>query len=307
MTEATAPAISIVIPHLNDAERLGRCLAALAAQDFDMTRAEVIVVDNGSREPPAELVAGLPGARLVEERTPGPGPARNRGASLAGGPILAFTDSDCIPEPGWVAAILARFAAEPGTDIVGGEMRVFAADPGRPSAAEAYDMLFGFQQRAHIAKRRFSVTANLAMRREVFAAVGPFGGLEVSEDLDWGQRAAALGHRTHFAPEIVVRHPARADMTALRAQWDRHTSHHWRVRGTTARGRLQWALTIPAMAASPLAAIPKILASDRVASPRARWKAFRVLGSVRLYRARRMLEAMRGGRARTASGEWNRG
>jgi hypothetical protein len=61
------------------------------------------------------------------------------------------------------------------------------------------------------------------------------------------------------------------------------------------------------MAASPLAAIPKILASDRVASPRTRWKAFRVLGSVRLYRAWRMLEAMRGGRARTASGEWNRG
>jgi len=301
------PAISIVIPHLNDAERLGRCLVALAAQDFDMARAEVIVVANGSREPPAALAAGFPGARLAEEATPGPGPARNRGAALAAAPILAFTDSDCIPEPGWVTAILARFAAEPATGIIGGEVRVFAADPGRPTPAEAYDLLFGFQQRAHIAKRRFSVTANLAVRRAVLEAVGPFGGLEVSEDLDWGQRAAALGHRTHFAPEMVVRHPARADMTAIRAQWDRHTSHHWRVRGATARGRLQWALTIPVMAASPLAAIPKILASDRVASAGTRWQAFRVLGLIRLYRARRMLEAMRGGRARTASRSWNRG
>jgi glycosyltransferase involved in cell wall biosynthesis len=301
------PAISIVIPHLNDAERLGRCLAALAAQDADMARAEIIVVDNGSREPPAGLVAGVPGARLVEEATPGPGPARNRGAALAAAPVLAFTDSDCIPAPDWVATILARFAAEPGTGIIGGDVRVFAADPDRPSPAEAYDLLYAFQQRTHIARRRFSVTANLAVRREVFAAVGPFGGLEVSEDLDWGQRAAALGHATRFAPEIVVRHPARADMAALRAQWDRHTSHFYRVRAATRLGRLQWALTIPVMAASPLAEIPKILASDRIAGPWSRWQVFRGVAGLRLHRARRMLEAMQGGRARTASREWNRG
>ena len=301
------PAISVVIPHLNDAERLGRCLAALAAQDADMTRAEIIVVDNGSREPPAGLVAGFRGARLVGERTPGPGPARNRGAALAAAPILAFTDSDCIPEPGWVAAILARFAAEPATGIIGGDVRVFAADPGRPTPAEAYDLIYAFRQRTHIARRRFSVTANLAVRREVFAAVGPFGGLEVSEDLDWGQRAAALGHATRFAPEMVVRHPARRDMAALRAQWDRHTSHFYATRAATARGRLKWALTIPVMAASPLAEIPRILASDKVAGPRARWQVFRGLAGLRLHRARRMLEALQGGRARTASREWNRG
>jgi GT2 family glycosyltransferase len=307
VSESPAPAISVVIPHLNDAERLGRCLAALAAQDAGAGRAEVIVVDNGSRRPPADLVAGFPWARLAAEPHPGPGPARNAGAALARAPILAFTDSDCIPEPGWVAAILARFAAEPETGIIGGDVRVFAADPPRPTPAEAHDMVFAFQQRAHIARRRFSVTANLAVRREVFAAVGPFGGLEVAEDLDWGQRAAALGHPTRFAPEMVVRHPARPDMAALRAQWDRHVSHHWRTRTRTARGRLQWALSIPMMAASPLAGIPTILASDRLAGPRARWLAFRGLARLRLYRAGRMLAAMRGGGARTASRGWNRG
>jgi GT2 family glycosyltransferase len=275
----TAPAISIVIPHLNDAERLGRCLAALAGQDADMARAEIIVVDNGSREPPAATRAA---------------------------PILAFTDSDCIPEPGWVAAILARFAAEPGTGIIGGEVRVFAADPGRPTPAEAYDLLYAFQQRTHIARRRFSVTANLAVRSEVFAAVGPFGGLEVSEDLDWGQRAAALGHRTHYAPEVVVRHPARADMAALQAQWARHTSHFYQARAATAAGRLKWALTIPVMATSPLAEIPRILASPKLAGAPARWRAFRGLAALRLYRARAMAQAMQDARHRAGNARWNR-
>ena len=301
------PAISIVVPHLNDAERLDRCLAALVAQDADMARAEIIVVDNGSREPPADLVARFPTARLEAEPRPGPGPARNRGAALAAAPILAFTDSDCIPEPGWVAAILARFAAEPTTGIIGGEVRVFAMNPSRPTSAEAYDLLYAFQQRAHIIRRRFAVTANLAVRRAVFEAVGPFGGLEVSEDLDWGQRAAALGHRTHYAPEAVVQHPARRDMTALWAQWDRHVSHFWQTRASTAGGRLKWALLIPVVAASPLAEIPKILASDKVAGPRARWLVFRGVAGLRLHRAQRMLEAMRGGQARTASRGWNRG
>jgi GT2 family glycosyltransferase len=186
-------------------------------------------------------------------------------------------------------------------------VRVFAADPDRPTPSEAYDLVYAFQQRIHIARRCFSVTANLAVRREVFEAVGPFGGLEVSEDLDWGQRAATLGHRTYFAPEIVVRHPARRDMAALWAQWDRHTSHFYQTRAATAVGRLKWALLIPVVAASPLTEIPKILTSDKVSGPRVRWQVFRGVVGLRFHRARHMLEAMQGGRARTASGEWNRG
>jgi GT2 family glycosyltransferase len=267
---------------------------------------EVIVVDNGSREPPDALVARFPGVRLAHEATPGPGPARNHGAGLARGRILAFTDSDCVVDPGWIATIVATFAARPEVEIIGGLIRLMVERPGDPSVAEAFELVYGFRQQMHIERDRFSATANMAALKSVFEAVGPFGGLDISEDLDWGQRAARMGHVTVYVPEMVVHHPARRTMAALHAQWNRHTSHFYRIAAARPWGRLKWALTIPAMAASPVGEIPRILTSDRVSTARERRRAFRGLVAIRLYRARRMLRALLDDRGRTGSTEWNR-
>jgi glycosyltransferase involved in cell wall biosynthesis len=45
--ESTPPVISIIVPHLNQAEGLRRCLASLIDQTFGLDRVEIIVVDNG--------------------------------------------------------------------------------------------------------------------------------------------------------------------------------------------------------------------------------------------------------------------
>ena len=76
MTEASTlpPEISVIAPHLNQPEHLAAFLASLHAQAFDMGRAEVIIVDNGSRVLPEAGVAPYPAVRLVSEATPGPGP-----------------------------------------------------------------------------------------------------------------------------------------------------------------------------------------------------------------------------------------
>ena len=171
--------------------------------------------------------------------------------------------------------------------------------------AEAYDQLYGFRQRLNIGRHRFSATANMAARRSVLDAVGPFAGLDTSEDLDWGQRAAALGFPTVFAEEALVRHPARQSMAALRAQWGRHVTHFYRLKAAGARGRLRWAATIPLMALSPLAELPTVIISDRVAGPRARALAFAGLVRVRLFRAWRMLLAMADGAGETRRLRWN--
>ena len=74
--------------------------------------------------------------------------------------------------------------------------------------------MYGFDQRDYIERQGFSVTANMAARRELFDIVGPFAGIEVAEDMDWGQRAAALGHVTRYDPAVVVSHPARRSMAS---------------------------------------------------------------------------------------------
>ena len=301
-----APEVSVVIPHLNDAARLEVCLTSLAAQALAPERFEVLVVDNGSAAPPAELVARFPGMRLVAETTPGPGPARNRGIALARAPIVAFLDSDCIAEPGWLPALLAGFAADPDCPILGGAVRIYTEGPGRPNVAEAFDLVYGIRQEWTIARHGFAATANLAVRRPVFDAVGPFAGLHISEDMEWGMRAKAKGFLTRFAPDAVVRHPARSSMADLRRQWDRHISHHWSMQPKTARGRAEWALRAALMAASPVGEIPLILRSDRLEGPRQRLDALQGVLRMRLYRARRMLAELVDPGARQRSARWNR-
>lgn len=301
-----APEISVIVPHLNQPELLAEFLRSLYAQDFDMGRAEVIVVDNGSRTLPCAVVAEYPEVALTEEAIPGPGPARNRGVALARARLLAFTDADCRVARDWLPAILARFKADPDLAILGGDIRIFAADPARPNLAEAYECVYAFPQRDYIARQGFSVTANLATRRAVFDAVGPFAGIEIAEDTDWGQRAARLGYRTLYAPEVVVHHPARRSMAELYAKWDRNVGHHFKAFAGGPAGRVKWTLKAFALMASPLAEIPRLAATDRLTGPRDRARAFRALGALRFYRARRMLAVMLHHGTRTAATQWNR-
>jgi glycosyltransferase involved in cell wall biosynthesis len=100
------PRISIVIPHLNEPDNLRRCLLSLAAQQSEGIPFEIIVVDNGSIELPRAVCSEFAGVRLEHEPVPGPGPARNLGARCARAELLAFIDSDCVAQPGWLRAIV---------------------------------------------------------------------------------------------------------------------------------------------------------------------------------------------------------
>lgn len=306
MEEEPAPAVSVVVPHLNDAAGLARCLAALAAQR-GAPPFEVVVVDNGSAEPPAALVARHRFARLAAEPRPGPGPARSRGAALARAPLLAFTDSDCIPDPGWLAAIAAAFAADPGLAVAGGEVTIALADPARPTAIEAYESVFGYRMRLYVERDGYAATCNMAVRAAAFAAVGPFAGLAVAEDMDWGRRATALGLRPRFLPGMRVATPARPDFAALARKWDRQIAHDWGAARAGGPGaRLRWLARAAALPLSPLAEIPAIAATGRLSGPRARLLALAATARIRAWRARRMWELALGLDPARLAGAWNR-
>jgi glycosyltransferase involved in cell wall biosynthesis len=296
-----APRISVIIPHLNQAEALARCLAALAAQETAVTF-EVLVVDNGSASPPETG----PGVRRLHEAAPGPGPARNRGAAEARAPILACLDADCVPAPGWLAAIAGHFADPAAAAVVGGDVRVALRDPVRPTAVEAFESVFGYRVPLYIRRDGYAGGGNMAMRREVFAAVGGFPGIAVAEDRAWGRRATAMGYRPAYLPAMRVETPARASYSELARKWDRQIAHDFNELPCGTRARIGLCLRALALAASPLAEVPAIAGSDRLHGPRARALAFLCLARIRLHRARRTL-ALATRRAPAAPGTtWNR-
>ena len=210
-TNTPEPFVSVVVPAFNDGARLALCLEALERQTYPRELYEVVVVDNGSDEPPAPLVARYRQARCCVEPRPGSYAARNRGLSQARGEVVAFTDADCVPAPDWlergVAALLRR---GPRCGLVAGRVEIFFRDPRRPSAVELYEGLTALAQRIYVEQGRFGATANLFTFRAVFERAGPFdGAVKSGGDVEWGQRVASLGYEVVYSDEARVAHPAR--------------------------------------------------------------------------------------------------
>jgi glycosyltransferase involved in cell wall biosynthesis len=110
MRGAHAPEVSVVVATRNRAGQLDELLAGLRSQTLDSERFEVIVVDDGSTDGTGALlersagVEGFPLRTIERSSSAGPATARDDGWRAARGEIVAFTDDDCVPEPGWLEA-----------------------------------------------------------------------------------------------------------------------------------------------------------------------------------------------------------
>ncbi len=210
------PVVSVVIPVRNEARRLPECLDALLRQ-HGAPSFEVLVVENGSGDATKEVASRHPiRARVLTESLPGPYAARNAGIRAAEGEVIALTDADCVPTSNWLCEGLTTLAA--GADLVGGAIRQRSSD--RPNMWERYDRATYLRQEEFIDNESFAATANLFVRREVFARIGLFRPeLRASGDLEFGQRATKAGLRLVYGERAEVSHAARA---TLRETWALH-------------------------------------------------------------------------------------
>ncbi len=294
--------ISVIIPHLNQPEGLEACLCSLDAQSLSRDQFEVVVVDNGSATPPAEVVARHSNVRLLREIRPGPGPARNAGVRATAGNVLAFIDADCRAHSNWLQSLLETLHASPPGTILGGDVRIWHSGSGALDAIAAYESVFAYRFKFYIERQGYSGTGNLAMFRRDFDAIGPFGGIDVAEDMEWGQRARAAGFRFRYVPEMVVFHPARASLQELYVKWDRQIMHYRNMAEGERAWRLRWLVKALLLLASPAVSAATVLTSDRIQGLTTRGKAIAVLCAVRTHRAKTMLSMLRTGK----SVAWNR-
>lgn len=180
----------------------------LEAQTLSHDRFEVVIVDNGSRDDTWEVIRRLvtgSGLRVLGLRlsvNQGPAGARNAAVAASRAPLVAFTDDDCLPEPGWLEAVLQ--AASTG-DVVQGRTEPDV------EASGAWDHTIRI-----VGASPLFETCNISYRREDFCSAGGFdedsaiiarpGGRAFGEDVLLGAAVLASGARRVYAPEAVVRH-----------------------------------------------------------------------------------------------------
>jgi len=112
MLTVAATDVSVIIPTLNEEKYLPRCLKSLVSQATDRSL-EIMVIDGGSTDDTVHVAKNYADEVLIKPRAP-VGAARNLGAKVAKGDILAFIDADTIANPQWVASIDTAFRHEPG-------------------------------------------------------------------------------------------------------------------------------------------------------------------------------------------------
>ena len=200
---------SVVVPTYQRIEPLDRLLAALAAQQYPVPKFEVIVVDDGGGAPIKTIVRPYESClnlRLCAQTNSGPAAARNRGVSRARGRFVAFTDDDCAPDPGWLAALERAFATAPEAAI-GGAL-INGVDGNLYS--EAGELLVDYLYLRYSPSEflgGFFLASNLAVPREAFLAAGGFdASMRYGEDREFCHRWAARGGAFRHAPDAVVRH-----------------------------------------------------------------------------------------------------
>ena len=289
--EQESPRISVVIPHYNDLESLCQCLELLTRQTLSLEQVEVIVVDNNSTigiEAVRAAVSDIFNAQtnqsitVIQALEQGAAIARNVGVSVARSPILAFIDSDCRPAPDWLEKGCEAMDAS-DIDIIGGQVFTVPQRQDHPSAVEAFELVFAFQNEVYVKEVGFSVTANMFVKRDIFHQVGAFR-TGLSEDKDWGQRAGAMGYTMDYRDNVIIDHPARSNWPELRQKWKRLTHEEYILRQARGLGQLNWLAYAVLIFCSPFIHVIKVL-KFRGLSPMAKLKATLVLFRIRFYRS----------------------
>jgi len=208
--------ISVIVVTRGGGALLADCVRSIAAGVLQPL--EIILVDQappGQRAPLSDWLAGSGiHARCIGIGPAGVSEARNLGAAAARGDHLAFTDDDCVPDPGWLSALTASVSTS-GAEASTGRVLPLASDtPG----------FVPVSSRLSTTKRTFAATredfpwdagtgGNLLVSRALFVELGGFdpefgpgGRFRAAEDVELLERMLADGGLIAFEPSAVVRH-----------------------------------------------------------------------------------------------------
>jgi cellulose synthase/poly-beta-1,6-N-acetylglucosamine synthase-like glycosyltransferase len=217
ISEDHAPSVAIVVPAYNEEVGIERAVRSLAASEYPDF--EVVVIDDGSTDRTAEIVAGLDLAnvRLVRQDNAGKAAALNTGVELTDAEIVVMVDGDTLFEPETVRRLVQPLA-DPDVAAVSGNTKV-GNRKGLLGRWQHIEYVIGF----NLDRRMYEVLqctptvpgAVGAFRRGVLAEVGGVPGDTLAEDTDLTLAIGRTGGRVVYAEDARAWTEAPSTPTAL--------------------------------------------------------------------------------------------
>ncbi|MFN2563266.1 MAG: glycosyltransferase [Jatrophihabitans sp.] len=227
---ASLPGLSIVVPAFNEEAGVEACVRSLVACDYPQF--EVIVVDDGSTDGTADVVAGLglPGLRLLRQPNAGKPAALNAGIAAAVYDVLVLVDGDTVFERDALRELVAPLR-DPAVGAVSGNTKV-GNRQGLLGRWQHVEYVIGF----NLDRRMFDLLRCMptvpgaigAFRRVTLTDVGGVSDQTLAEDTDLTMAICRAGWRVVYAPNARAWTEAPASLSQL-----------WRQRYRWCYGTLQ--------------------------------------------------------------------
>jgi cellulose synthase/poly-beta-1,6-N-acetylglucosamine synthase-like glycosyltransferase len=198
--------VSVVVPAYNEAANIAATVRSLVANDYP--HIEVIVVDDGSTDATARIVAGLrlPNVRLLRQANAGKPAALNHGLNHAQCDLIILVDGDTVFEPDAIGRLVQPFA-EPGVGAVSGNTKI--ANRGRLLGKwQHLEYVMGF----NLDRRMFDVAQCMptvpgaigAFRRRALDDVGGVSSATLAEDTDLTMAVIRAGWRVVYVQDAIA-------------------------------------------------------------------------------------------------------
>ncbi|MGY2873002.1 glycosyltransferase involved in cell wall biosynthesis [Marmoricola sp. URHA0025 HA25] len=145
------PRFTVVGAVFDVAAYLPDFIASIEAQDFDLRRVEVVMVDDGSTDDSRAVLdawaSRRPGlVRVVGQENAGQGAARNAGLAAAHGEWITFPDPDDIVDPGYLSTVDAFLHDHPGTVMVATHRVIWDEATGTTTNSHPLRRMFGYDR-----------------------------------------------------------------------------------------------------------------------------------------------------------------
>jgi glycosyltransferase involved in cell wall biosynthesis len=216
--------ISIIVPYYKDYQRLLSLLSTLNEQTLPKSKWEILLINNDSAQPlilNEFFFQNLP-LFIYSESKPGSYAARNKGISKAKGKVLAFTDSDCLPDKDWLKNAYDFFQNDFKHEIgvLTGPIQLFYKNHNSLSDTEIFEKYTAFTTEAYSKSGR-AITANWFSYADVIREFNGFDStLKSNGDSELSGRISQR-YQVAYKDNIIIKHPARYELDELKSKYRR--------------------------------------------------------------------------------------